>query len=89
MKELFKNAVEKNLSFWVCLCISICLLIASFILPPTGVIDPSVLAGVGELFAFGSLGTVIYAIKNGTSAKVTHGDTTLEVKKNDEEDNTI
>lgn len=87
MKDLFKNAVEKNLSFWICLGISICLLVASFILPPTGVIDPSVLAAVGELFAFGSLGAVIYAIKNGTSAKVTHGDTTLEVKKNEEDNN--
>jgi hypothetical protein len=49
------------------------------------VIDSSVLAGVGELFGFAALGTVIHAINKGKSVKVTHGNTALAVNKDDGE----
>ena len=55
------------------------LIIASFIVPPTGVIDPSVLAATGEIFAFAALGAVIKAIDKGVDAKVQRGNTTLVV----------
>lgn len=74
-----KDVFNHNLWFWVFSVTSIGLIIASFIVPPTGVIDPSVLAAVGELFAFPALGTVILAIEKGVDAKVTKGDTTLTV----------
>lgn len=64
---------------------AVLLMIASFIVPPTGVIDPSVLAGVGEIFAFASLGTVIKAIDRGTDASISHGNTTINI---DNKDNT-
>jgi hypothetical protein len=79
MTELIKRATLRNVPFWVCLCISIALIVAGFCVPPTGVIDGSVLTGVGELFGFAALWTVWLAIKNGTNAKVRHGKTSLIV----------
>ena len=59
--------------------VSIGLIIASFVVPPTGVIDPSVLAATGELFAFAALYVVFVAVQKGTRASVQKGDTTLTV----------
>ena len=58
---------------------SIALIVAGFCVPPTGVIDGSVLKGVGELFGFATLFTVWLAIKKGTNARVRHGKTSLSV----------
>lgn len=69
--------------FWVLLILSVGLIVASFIVPPTGVIDASVLKAVGELFAFGVLGTVIYAVDRGVDAKLSKGDTALEINSPD------
>lgn len=44
-----------------------------------GVIDGSVLAAVGEIFAFAALGTVIKAIDKGVDAQVQHNNTTITV----------
>lgn len=41
--------------------------------------DPSVLAAVGELFAFAALGTVIKAIDKGSSASVKKGDVEIKI----------
>lgn len=81
---IFKECTLKNPWFSVFSAASIGLLVASFIVPPTGVIDPSVLAATGELFAFTALGTVLKAIDKGVDAKVTKGDTTLSVGSSDE-----
>lgn len=70
--------------FWSCLGVSVALLITSFFLPPTGQIDPSVLKGVAELLAFASLGVVVAAIKRGIPAKLTHGDTSISVGKDND-----
>lgn len=58
---------------------SVGLIIASFLVPPTGVIDGSVLGAVGEIFAFAALGTVIKAIDKGVDAKVQHNNTSLTI----------
>ena len=58
---------------------SIGLIITSFFIPPTGVIDSSVFAGVGELFAFGVLWEFHIAVKKGYDAKIHHHDTTIEI----------
>ena len=70
-------------AFYICLIFSIGLLIASFVVPPLGTISPSVLTGVGELFAFATLGTVIEAIARGVDAKITHGNTELNLTNPD------
>ena len=72
-----------NRLFYILTAIAIVLLFVSFIIPPTGVIDSSVLAAVGELFGFSALGVLLHAINKGMDAKVTHKDTTIEIN-NDE-----
>lgn len=87
MKEFYVRYLLKNAWFHILTIISIGLLIASFIVPPTGEISPTVLQGVGELFAFASLGTVIKAIDRGGATKIKHKDTMVEImpKKDEEE----
>lgn len=78
-KKRIEEATLRNIPFWVCLCISITLMVAGFIVPPTGEIDGSVLKGIGELFGFAALYTVWLAIKRGVDAKVQHGNTSLTI----------
>jgi hypothetical protein len=69
--------------------ISVALLIGSFLCPPTGVIDGSVLAAVGEIFAFAALWFAKDAIINHEgSVEVHHGKTGIKIETidNDEED---
>lgn len=79
MTDIVKKATIRNAAFWICLCISIGLIIAGFVVPPSGEIDGSVLTGVGELFAFATLWTVWNAIRMGVDAKLIHGNTTVMV----------
>ena len=78
MKEL-KEFLRVHIAFDVFSLVSIGLLIASFIVPPTGVIDPSVLAATGELFAFAALHVVLIAVLKGARASVQKGDVALTV----------
>lgn len=64
------------------LTLSMCavgLLVGSFLVPPLGVIDGSVLAGVGEIFAFSSLGTVLDSIHLNKKATVRKGALELSI----------
>lgn len=70
-------------AFWVCLITSITLLITSFFLPPLGAINPTVMQGVAELFAFATLGTIIQAISKGSDVTLQHGNTTITVNTPD------
>ena len=79
MAEIIKQATGRNIPFWVCLSISIALLVGAFFVPPQGQIDGSVLTAVGEMFGFAALWTVWLAIKKGVDARVTHGKTSLTV----------
>ncbi len=72
---------KTNIWFFILSFISLALMIASFFVPPTGVIDSSVLAAVGEIFAFSALGSVIKAIDLGLETKLTKGDSSIEIKK--------
>lgn len=83
--NFFGDKFHKNI-FLFCVVISAGLLIASFLTPPMWIIDGSVLAAVGELFAFAALGEVAAAIERGHSASITHGNTTIEIKKEEEEE---
>lgn len=88
MNEKLNNFFGGRFHKWVfliTLLISIGLIVTSFFIPPAGVIDGSVLAGVGELFGFAALGEVGAAIEKGHGATVTHGNTTIEIKKEDEQ----
>ena len=65
--------------------IATALLLASFFTPPHFIIDASVIAAVGEIFAFAALFMGWEAIDRGIDAKVTHGNTTIELNNPDKE----
>ena len=72
--------------FWLCLFTSIILLTISFLIPPTGQIDPSVLAAVGEIFGFASLAVVIKALGRGTDVTLHKDNIDITLKNSDKEE---
>lgn len=82
---MVKNFLQNHWTFDLFSLIAIALIIASFIVPPTGVIDPSVLASVGEIFAFAALYVVLVAVDKGTPASISHNNTTVTVNKDSEQ----
>lgn len=79
MSETYKRATIKNPAFWVCLSLSIALIVAGFCVPPHGEIDGSVLTACGILFGFATLEVVHISIKRGLDAKVKHGKTEVTI----------
>lgn len=76
---------KKTIPFWICLIASIGLLITGFLLPPIGIIDNSVITAVGLLLVFAALGQLPTIIEVAGYAKISSGNTTIEISK--EEDN--
>lgn len=75
MKKSTKIAV---ISFIV----GVLMIVVSFILPPMGVIDPTVLRAAGMIFIFGAVVDSLYSNK---IVKITHKDTEVYIgDKNDE-----
>lgn len=66
--------------------VSIFLLVAGFFMPPQGVIDGSVLMGIGEIIAGAAvlsfLSNLPEYIKAGVSTKLSKGDLNLELNAN-------
>ena len=81
-----KNMTFSQWIFWICLIVSIVLCVAGFILPPTGVIDPSVLTSVGELLAFASVAQIPNIVKN-HNVEIHHGSTSIKLTDDDDEIN--
>lgn len=73
--------------FYICLGMSILLMVVGFWMPPTGVIDPSVLTACGILFGFAALGVAGQNLANGKEVSIKHGDTTVEVRDDDNDKN--
>ena len=71
---------KKTIPFWICLIVSICLIVAGFCVPPMGIIDGSVLTAVGILFGFASLAQVPVIIEVAGYVRMTKGDMTIEAK---------
>ena len=86
MGKIIKERLLSSISFWVCLCTSLVLIALGFLVPPVGDIHPSVLTAVGELFGFATLAVVADAVKFGYDAKITHGDTTVQIGDGVKED---
>ena len=77
LKELQKGCTKAMIAAAILSFIAVGLIVASFIIPPQGVVDGSVLAAVGEIFAFAALFAVWEAVDKGIDAKIVHGDTTI------------
>ena len=71
---------KKTISFWICLIVSIGLIVAGFCVPPMGIIDGSVLTAVGILFGFASLAQIPVIIEVAGYVRMTKGDMTFEAK---------
>lgn len=59
------------------------LILVSFLLPPLGIIDNSVLIAVGELGGMSLLGFLPGMIKHAKSVKIEKGDTSVEIETKD------
>ena len=89
-----KEVVECIKRHWfepASMLVSIFLLVAGFFMPPQGVIDGSVLMGIGEIIAGAAilsfLSNLPEYIKAGASAKISKGDLNLELKGNGDQNN--
>ena len=79
MREILKVTWESNIWLRILSISSILLIIASFFVPPLGVIDGSILAAVGELEALGVLWIVLRAVEKGTGASFKKGDVEVDI----------
>lgn len=69
----------------VCFLVSIILIVAGFIVPPTGIIDGSVLTAVGEILLFPTLVYAYRAIELGLEVKFQKGETSIEIHRDEDE----
>lgn len=76
-------SVVTTIGLLICTLATIGLFVASFIVPPTGEIHSSVLAAGGWISALATLWELREAIREGLGFKITHGQTTVEVKDQD------
>lgn len=83
-------STSTTIALWICLAMTIAMFAVSFLIPPRGVIDPSIFKAAGFMFAFASLFELREAIREGLGVKLTHGDTVVEVRDldNDNQINT-
>ena len=79
MRKILKETWESNIWMRILLSSSILLIIASFFVPPLGVLDGSVLAAVGELEGLGVLWIVLRAVEKGTGASFKKGDVEVDI----------
>lgn len=71
--------------FYVCLAAAIIVGVVSFVLPPTGIIDPSVLKFIALLLGFAALGIAGQNLANGKDVTFTHGDTEVAIGDNEDD----
>ncbi len=71
------------IAFFICLAVSIFLMIGSALTPPQFVIDSSIFKGVAWLFGFAALSQVPAIVNSGKTARLQHGNTSLTVGDKD------
>ena len=87
MRKILKEAWLTNIWLRILSISSLLLIIASFFVPPLGILDGSVLAAVGELEALGVLWIVLRAVEKGTGASFKKGDVEVDIlEKEDKAD---
>ena len=79
VKGMDCNTKGHWIAFWVCLGVSIFLMIGSAIVPPPFVVDSSIFKCVAFLFAYAALAQVPALVQSGKKASIKHGNTTLTV----------
>ena len=81
MRKILKETWESNIWMRILSISSILLIIASFFVPPLGILDGSVLAAVGELEGLGVLWIVSRAVEKGIGASFKKGDVEVDIKE--------
>lgn len=85
MKEMDCNTKGHWIAFWICLLVSIFLMVGSALTPPAFVIDKSIFQAVAWLFGFAALSQVPVIVQSGKTAILKHGNTSLTVGDNGDE----
>lgn len=87
MKRFLKYFSKTDrVSFYICLFVSIFLLVFSFFTPPKFIIDQSVIIACSELWAFAALGVAVHAVHKGSDIHLKRGETEVSLNVPDEED---
>lgn len=80
IKEYWSNSPKwARILFWAFLGVSVILIIASWFVPPIGEINSSVLAAVGEIMGFASLGVGFECVFAGFEVTLSKGDVSINV----------
>lgn len=82
-------STSTTIALWVCLLTTIALFVTSALVPPKGVIDPSMFKAAGYLTGFATLIVIREAIREGLGVKLTHGNSSVEIKDLDGKHNEI
>lgn len=89
MSEEVVKCIKRHWYEHAAMLVSIVLMIASFLVPPTGIINDSVLKGVAEIGAMAAvlsfLGNLPEYLKAGAKTRITKGDLNLEINGKDDE----
>ena len=75
-----------RISFYVCLFVSIFLLLFAFFTPPKFIIDQSVIIACSELWAFAALGVAVHAVHKGSDIHLKRGETEMTLNVPDEKE---
>ena len=75
-----------RITFAICFFVSVGLIVGGFFVPPIGVIDGSCLTAVGELLLFPTLLYGFRAVELGLTVKFQKGETSIEISKEEKED---
>lgn len=82
-KDTRKTCTRLKIAAITLAALSAALLVGSFFTPPMWKIDGSVIAGTGVLFAYAALFFAWEAVDRGMDAKITHGNSSLELNNPD------
>lgn len=80
-KEKENKQKVSKVAFWVCLIVSIGLMVGGALVPPPFVVDASIFKCVGWLFGFAALGLLPDVLALGRTAKIQRGNTVVTIGK--------
>lgn len=84
MQKIKAKHADKPI-FYICLGMSIIFMVSGFLLPPRGVIDPSVLTACGILFGFAALAVAGQNLANGKDVTLKKGDMEISIDDDNQE----
>lgn len=83
-KDLPLSARHYFIAFWITITIALGLLVTGFFLPPRAEISGSVLEAAGLIFLWPALAFANKALEEGHTATISHNNTTIEIKKDED-----